>query len=139
MILDNMDPASDVAFDAAQWILLNTPDGPTVDKASRIVLENHVRRPDLVSLCQQMERIRHHVLKENPHPEVQATACFALAMLRKDESKFGEDKKTAAEAEALFERVIDLGRQPRTDCRCLAGARSAKRLCARPQRRDSRP
>jgi peroxiredoxin len=113
-VLDNTDPASDAAFDAAQWILLNTPDGSDVEKAARIVLENHVRRLDLEPLCQRLERIRHRcapeilakVLKENPQPEVQATACFALATLRKDESKYGEDKKTAAQAEALFERVI---------------------------------
>ena len=114
-ILDNADPASDVVFDAAQWILLNTQDGPAVEKAARSVLENQVRRPDLAPLCEQMERLRHQsmadflaaVLKDNPHPEVQAAACFALATLRKDQSKFGEDKKMAAEAEALFERVIN--------------------------------
>ncbi len=110
-ILDNMDPA----FDAAQWILLNTPDGPVVERAFRLVLDNHLQRPDLGPLCQQMERLRHRwtaeflaaVLKENLAPGVQATACFALAMLRKDESKHGEDRKAAAQAEALFERVIN--------------------------------
>ena len=114
-ILDNNDPASDAAFEAAEWILLNTPDGAAVERAAAVIRKEHVQSPDLTSLCQRMERLRHRctaellgtILKENPHPEVRAAACFTLATLRKDECKYGEDKKVAAEAGKLFERVIN--------------------------------
>jgi RNA polymerase sigma factor (sigma-70 family) len=112
-VLD-FDTTSASALDAATWILLNTPDGPEVDKAAAVILQYHARSPELAPLCQRMERMRHRcageflttILKENPHPDVKAAACFALATLRKDESKYGEDKKTAAEAEQLFQRSI---------------------------------
>jgi RNA polymerase sigma factor (sigma-70 family) len=114
MILDT-DPASPAALDAATWILLNTPDGPAVEKAAAVIRRDHVRSPELLSLCQQMERVRHSsagellqaVLKENPSPEIQAMACFTLATLRKDACQNGADKPLAVESEKLFERVIN--------------------------------
>jgi peroxiredoxin len=114
-ILDNTDPVSDEAFDASQWILLNTPDGPAVERAAAVILHEHVKRPDLASFCQQLQRIRHRsagelieaILKENPIREVRAVACFELATLRKDQCKYGEEKKLSAEADGLFTRVIN--------------------------------
>jgi peroxiredoxin len=113
-VFDNTDPASIAAFDAASWILLNTPDGPAVERAAALISEEHARRPDLETICVQIDRVRHRsapelletILRQNPHPEVLLTASFTLATLRKDACKHGLDTKLTAEAEVLFERVI---------------------------------
>jgi thiol-disulfide isomerase/thioredoxin len=112
--LAEKDPKSPFALEAATWIILNTPDGPEVEKASEIVLQNHVRSTNLVYLCQELLRLRHRsavkllqaVLDQNPSHEVQANACFALAMLLKAQANDGGEEPAAAEAERLFERVI---------------------------------
>jgi RNA polymerase sigma factor (sigma-70 family) len=107
-------PGSTEAFTAATWIMLNSPDGPEVEKAADVILKEHTRDTNLVSLCQQLERVRHRrskplleaILKDNSSAEVQGIACFALATLLKDEAKYGQNKKATAEAEKCFERVI---------------------------------
>lgn len=114
VILDNTDPASLVAFDAASWILLNTQDGPEVEKAAGVILREHVRSPELLGFCQEMGRMRHRctqelleaVVKENPNDEIRATACFTLATIAKDQCNYGVEKPLAARAEKLFERVV---------------------------------
>lgn len=112
--LAEKDPKSPFALEAASWIILNTPDGPKVDQATEAILKNHVRSTNLVYLCQGLLNLRHHsavkllqsVLEKNPSPEVQANACFALAMLLKDQANDGADEQAGAEADRLFERVI---------------------------------
>jgi RNA polymerase sigma factor (sigma-70 family) len=107
------DPGSNAALEAATWILLNIPDGPEVEKAAEVILRDHIQNPGLLHLCRQLERLRHRsakkllaaVLENNPNVELQATACFTLATLLKDEAKFGQNKKATAEADKLFERV----------------------------------
>jgi RNA polymerase sigma factor (sigma-70 family) len=108
------DPASLSALEAATWIIRNNHDGPEVEKAAEVILNDHIDRTNLVSLCPELERLRHGcskrllaaILERNPHPEVQAYACFSLATLCKDEAKFGENQPAATEAEKLFQRVI---------------------------------
>jgi len=112
-LLDN-EPASPAAFEAAQWILLNSPDGADTQKAAEVILEEHIKGPDLVKLTQELERMRHNcasnllqaMLKENPDPDVRGNACLALATMRKDAAEYGKNKQAAAEAERLYERVI---------------------------------
>ncbi len=112
-VLEN-DPSSEAALNAARWILLNTQDGPEVEKAAAVILQEHIRSADLVRLAQEMERMRHRcsgrlleaMLEKNPSAEVQGNACLMLALLRKDEAKYGENRQATAEAERLFERVI---------------------------------
>ncbi len=107
-------PSSFEALEAATWILLNTPDGPEVQKAAEVILREHTRDTNLVHLCKELERLRHRcskplleaLLRDNPSADVRGTACFSLATLLKEESKYGEDKKATMEAEKLFERVI---------------------------------
>ena len=109
-----MDPASPAALEAALWIMLNTPDGPEVDKAGEVILREHTRDTNLVQFCQELERLRHlcstnllyAILNENPSAQVRVSACFSLATLRKEEAKFGQNQKAATEAMTLFERVI---------------------------------
>jgi peroxiredoxin len=111
-LLEN-NPASVDAFNTAEWILLNTPDGPEVEKAAEVILQEHVQSPDLADLCRELERLRHRCAKKllaamldnNPSAEIKARACFSLATLLKVEAKFGQNKRATAEAEKLFERV----------------------------------
>ena len=46
-LLDN-EPATPAAFEAAQWLLLNSPDGADVQKAADVILQAHIQRADLV-------------------------------------------------------------------------------------------
>ena len=108
------DPASPWALVAAEWVIFNTPDGPEVDRAAEVVLREHIRDTNLVSLCQELERLRPRssqklleaMLERNPSRDVRGNACFSLAALRKDAAKYGQNQKATEEAERLFERVI---------------------------------
>jgi RNA polymerase sigma factor (sigma-70 family) len=106
--------ASPEGLQAAAWILLNTPDGPAVEKAAEVILGEHTADTNLVYLCTELGRLRHRcsrglleaMLKNNPSADVRGTACFSLATMLKDEAKYGENKKATAEAKKQFERVI---------------------------------
>jgi RNA polymerase sigma factor (sigma-70 family) len=129
LTLAEKDPKSPFALEAATWVILNTPDGPEVEKASEIIVQNHVRSTNLVYLCQELLNLRHRstvkvlrtVLDQNPSHEVQANACFALAMLLKAQSNNGDEEPAAAEAERLFQRVIADYGQVQPDGEKLAG------------------
>jgi peroxiredoxin len=107
-------PASASALEAASWILLNTPDGPEVEQAGQVILREHSRDTNLVSLCEGLGRLRPRcitnlleaILQNNPQAEARATACFILAGLQKEAAAFGQNKRATAEADKLFDRVI---------------------------------
>ena len=46
-------PASAEGRDAAQWIILNNPDGPEVEKACDVILQDHIRDTNLLNLCRE--------------------------------------------------------------------------------------
>jgi hypothetical protein len=129
--LAERDPKSPFELEAATWIILNTPDGPIVDQATEAILQNHIRSTNLVYLCQGLLNLRHRsavkllqsVLEKNPSPEVQANACFALAMLLKDQANDGADEKAVAQADRLFERVITDYGQVKVRIRTAVGHR----------------
>jgi RNA polymerase sigma factor (sigma-70 family) len=108
------DPASDDGLSAAEWILLNTPDGPTVEKAVEVVEQHHLASPRLRRLAGELERFRHRathrllegILDRNPDTEIRATACYALATLLKEACHHGKDRKATQQAEQMLERVI---------------------------------
>ena len=112
-ILDS-EPGSALALETARWILLNTPDGSDVEKAAELIIREHIRSTNLVSLTVELERMRHHcsrklleaMVEKNPNTEIRGNACFTLAVLRKDEAKYGKNKQATGEAEKLFQRVI---------------------------------
>src|SRR5437879_12083884 len=64
--------------------------------------------------CDGLRRLRHHsamqllrsIVQDNPNPEVQAHACFALATMLKGEANEAGDNQAAAEAARLFDRVV---------------------------------
>lgn len=109
------DPGSAEGLEAAKWILLNTPDGPVVEKAAEVIFAEHLQSSNLLDLTVELGRVRHRcstnllaaLLKENPHADIKATACFTLATLLKDEANFGVNQRATREAEKLFERVIN--------------------------------
>ena len=126
-LLDH-DPATPAAFEAAQWILLNSPDGADVQKAADVIIEDHIQSPDLVNLAQELERMRHNcssnvlqaMVDQNPYPEVRGNACLTLATLRKAAAEYGKNQQATAEAERLYERVIAEFGQVKQQGRSLA-------------------
>ena len=114
LALAEQDPQSLFALESAAWIILNTPDGPQVEKAANIIRRDHNRNTNLIYLCDGLGRLRHHsamqllrsIVQDNPNPEVQAHACFALATMLKGEANEAGDNQAAAEAARLFDRVV---------------------------------
>ena len=112
-LLENY-PASTEALENAVWIILNTPDGPAVEKAAEVVLQFHVSDTNLIPLCQGLERLRPRcatnllaaILQDNPSVEIQGNACFALATILKSEAKYGINLVATAQAVKQFERII---------------------------------
>jgi len=108
-------PASSNALQCATWIILNTPDGDAVQKAADIILREHVTDTNLVSLCQELDRVRPScskqlltgLLEKNPSMEVRGNACFTLATLWKSEAKFGQNTNATAQAIENYQRVIN--------------------------------
>jgi len=107
-------PASEEAREAAIWIVLNNPDGPEVDRALEVLRAHHTRAPGLLTLCREQARVRHRgskalleaLLRDQPDAEVRGTACFILAMLLKEEAKFGQNAAATAAAVQHLERAI---------------------------------
>jgi len=121
-LLEN-EPGSPAGFGAAEWLLLNTQDGPEVEKAAGVILQDHITSTNLLRLSQELERMRHGcssnlltaMLEQNPSAEIRGNACFTLATFRKDAGNFGKNKQATAEAEKLLERVIaDFGQVKRS-------------------------
>ena len=120
LALAEKDPKSPFALATATWILLNTPDGPAVQKAADIIRREHLHNTNLVQLCEGLERLRHRgaigllrsILENNPDANVQARACFTLATLLKGEANEAGDNQAAVEAARFFERVVaDYGKE----------------------------
>jgi peroxiredoxin len=114
LALAENDPKSSFALDAAIWIVLNTPDGPDVEKAADIVWREHIGSTNLVLLCEGLKELRHRsamellrsIIKDNPNANVRAHACFALATILKNQGNKAGDTQTVMEAAQMFERVV---------------------------------
>ena len=113
-LLEN-EPGGEAALKGAIWILLNTPDGPEVEKAADVIMRFHVAGSEMKQLAEELERMRHRcsknllaaMVEQNPDPEVRALACFNLAALFKREAAYGKNAKATAEADHLFSRFIN--------------------------------
>src|SRR5207247_885025 len=98
-----------------RWILFNMPEGMEVEKAADAIRREHLQNTNVVALCKRLEDARYHCstnllkgfLEKNPSGEVRANACFLLATLKKEEADFGKNQKATAEAQKLFERVVN--------------------------------
>jgi thiol-disulfide isomerase/thioredoxin len=135
LVLAEKDSQSPFALEAATWIVLNTPDGPEVEKAADLIIREHLRSTNLVQLCEGMDRLRHRsavpllraILQDNPHANVQAHACFALAALLKSHANAVADDQAANEAARLFERVVlEYGQAMSSEGRPLADRAKAE-------------
>lgn len=114
MALLEQNPTSHFALQAAIWIILNTPDGPEVEKAAEVILQEHIESPELFELCKEQDRVRHRssrklleaLLEQNPNADIKAMACYNLAVFAKEKAKHGLNQEATAEADKLFDRVI---------------------------------
>jgi RNA polymerase sigma factor (sigma-70 family) len=108
------EPESERGFEAATWILLNTPDGEEVAKAGKALIDHHLRNTNLFSVAERLETLRPRcqkellkgILQKNPVAEIRCRACFSLAMTLRDEAEYGVKKKETGEARTYFQRVI---------------------------------
>jgi RNA polymerase sigma factor (sigma-70 family) len=116
------EPDSPQAFEAAQWILFNTPDGPEVEKAAQALQTWHLANTNLVAISERLESARYRCstntletfLAKSPNEGVRGNACYLLAKIKKEEAHFGENQKATKQAIALFERVINEFRRNKT-------------------------
>jgi len=108
-------PASPEAFEAARWILSNTPDGPDVQKAAEVMAREHLRNTNVIALCERLEQVRYRCstnllkgfLGQSPSLEVRTRAGFLLALMKKEEAHFGRNAKATAEALEMFDQVLE--------------------------------
>jgi hypothetical protein len=96
------EPETERGLAGATWVLLNTPDGPDVEKAGKAVLEHHLKSTNVLGLVSPLEGLRHRcskpilegLLAQNPDAGIRAASCFSLGVTLKDESKFGVNKNS---------------------------------------------
>jgi thiol-disulfide isomerase/thioredoxin len=102
----------EAAPDPLMWILINAPQSPEMPKAVRM-LENQFLhsprlKPKLQALHTPAPEIEHFlaaVISKNPDKDTQGIACYALALLLKEQA--GDDQpKLRQEAIGLFDRCL---------------------------------
>src|SRR5713101_6424644 len=162
-------PKEPVAVDALVWVLsdsseaVGAKDSPRA-KAIALLLRDHIRSDKLGSVCPRMrfdfapesETFLRSVLERNPHQEVRALACLALAqflcnrlrlldlvqdgpdLAKHYEGLFGKDyleqllrqdrAKVAKEAEVLFELAADKYRDVKIPTRGTVGEEAKSEL-----------
>jgi hypothetical protein len=82
-------PGDRASFDALSWVLAHAPHGPEADQAYELLGANHLAEMHLVPVLQHLSRSRspaaeallRTALEKSPEPEVQAHACYSLALL----------------------------------------------------------
>ncbi|MHB8521565.1 MAG: peroxiredoxin family protein [Limisphaerales bacterium] len=105
MKLARQNPRDPVAVDALVWVAVNDRSGTELETALTLLRREHLDSEKLGAVCQslvyspspQREEFLKEVSAKNPHHEVQAQACYALALVLKDQ--------TPAQAEKLFNEV----------------------------------
>jgi hypothetical protein len=100
----------DFAVKALVWAAMNASGGPVGNEAIELIQENFVESKELGSLCARLVYVRtpaakkllDAVLEKNPHREVQAQACLAMANAAMPRGEGSTEK-----AEALFQQLAD--------------------------------
>jgi hypothetical protein len=135
--LAKTDPADAGAYEALAWIMTRSPQGREAEEALGLIAEHHVKDKRLGAVLANLkasrtpasEALLRAALKDSPHRDVQAQACYGLAGLvmaripaaggtkgsrnsRAKNAKSAEEESTDAPAEpnreeavALFERL----------------------------------
>jgi len=116
------DPKDGAAFEACAWIVSNAGEAPAADKALGILLKEHIKNEKIGRACLQAAenpnavgtKLARAVMEQGPNETAQGQGCFALARIlgeRSEEAykkkKPDESKRLAAEAEKLFEQVLE--------------------------------
>jgi thiol-disulfide isomerase/thioredoxin len=116
------DPKDGAAFEACAWIVANAGDAPAADKALNILIKEHMKNENIGRACLQVAenpnavgtKLARAVMEQGANETAQGQACFALARILSDRSeeaykkkKPDENKRLAAEAEKLFEQVLE--------------------------------
>jgi AhpC/TSA family len=103
-------PKDPAAVDALVWAVHHWGSSPAGQKALDLLVRDHLDSKQLGSICYAFryapsggEQTLRSILQRSPHPEVQAQACFTLALYLKDKAR--RSMASTAEAEKLFERV----------------------------------
>jgi peroxiredoxin len=112
MKLIEADPKDDLAFQMLLWELQATQ--LQEPKVFDLLAEHHVKNPAMVNVCRTLSampspeaaKLLQKVLADNPEKSAKGCACYALAQLADSEAN-GSDPSKTAEAEKLYQRVID--------------------------------
>lgn len=129
LALAKAEPKAPAAFDALNWVLTYSANGPEADEALVLLARDHVDGKRLGPVLQRLatsrspdaEALLRAAKDKSPRREVQAQACYALASLLAAKAKRpaaedpGDDAKTKTEgeprkppreeAEAVFEEL----------------------------------
>ena len=120
-------PKDPAAFDALNWVLTYSANGPEADEATALITRDYLDSKRLGPVVQRLaasrsaaaEALLRAAAEKSPHREVQAQACYALASLLTAKARRpaaeeagGDDGNEAKpkqppreEAQALFERL----------------------------------
>jgi hypothetical protein len=105
-----------VAVDAAMWVVINGRGSPDADKATQLLLKEHLSSPKLGQLAKMLsysgssgEKPLQEILEKCPVKEVQGQAAFYLGKLYRNQVSRGQAGQGAgdltAKARQAFERV----------------------------------
>src|SRR5271166_5375449 len=102
----------EAAPDPLMWVLINAPQSPEMPKAVKMLENQFLRSPRLKpklqalhSTAPEIEHFLAAVMSKNPDKDTQGVACYALALLLKDQA--GDDHpKLRQEAIGLFDRCV---------------------------------
>jgi hypothetical protein len=108
-------PKDPAAVDALVWAVQHGgsyTNGPEGKKVWDLLVRDHLDSKQLADVCpylryspSDVEPTLRTILEKSPHHEVQAYACFTLALYLKDKAK--RSQASTAAAEKLFERVVN--------------------------------
>src|SRR5262249_28760014 len=112
MKLIEADPKDDLAFQMLMWMLPATQFQEP--KVLDLLAEHHIKNPAMVDVCRglsqdpmpEMTKLLRKVLNDSPEKSAKGCASYALARLADSEAS-GNDPSKTAEAEKLYQRVLD--------------------------------
>ena len=125
-------PGDRASFDALSWVLAHAPHGPEADQAYQLLGASHLAETHLVPILQHLgtsrspaaEALLRTALEKSPEAEVQAHACYSLALLL---GSRGAPSRRREEASRQAAEGQDKPRSEPADDRTPRGDRAALR------------
>jgi thiol-disulfide isomerase/thioredoxin len=116
LALARANPADPAAFDALSWMLTYSPHGPAADEALELLARNHADSPRLGPVLKRLaparseatEALLRAVLAKNANREIQAQACYGLALLLEARANRPAPALPLAQAPAQDEAVPEV-------------------------------